>query len=394
MILFLDTETTGLPKNYKAPCTDVDNWPRILQLAWLLKTESNEPFLGECDMIKPDGWVVPDEPFWNDNNLTMARAENEGLPIREALKKLSDALAKAHTIVCHNIDFDVPILQAELIRAGIPHELNVEQICTMKTSTDICQIPGPYGFKWPKLEELWSWLWPDIAPLEGAHDAGQDCWHTAECYFELKKRGLLPIKQSGDITYSNIKRYDGMPAEQYFRLGGISHSFLKREKAGVVEKFSPSPKMLLGSMVDKILTEPSNVNVKDPLFPIAKKISVTIKNTFGDLIERFVPQVSYTAEAHYAGLTITTTGRLDWLLPKHAVIDLKFTTAKKLEPVVDFFGYRNQVWNYAKMAEVPKAYILAYSEPLGECLPIFPVDVSSNYNEFWAKGILKHGSIR
>ena len=35
MYLLFDTETTGLPKNWKAPVTDVDNWPRLVQIAWL-----------------------------------------------------------------------------------------------------------------------------------------------------------------------------------------------------------------------------------------------------------------------------------------------------------------------------------------------------------------------
>jgi len=35
MYLFFDTETTGLPKNWKAPIEDLNNWPRLVQLAWL-----------------------------------------------------------------------------------------------------------------------------------------------------------------------------------------------------------------------------------------------------------------------------------------------------------------------------------------------------------------------
>jgi len=30
MYLFFDTETTGLPRNWKAPVTDLDNWPRMV----------------------------------------------------------------------------------------------------------------------------------------------------------------------------------------------------------------------------------------------------------------------------------------------------------------------------------------------------------------------------
>jgi uncharacterized protein YprB with RNaseH-like and TPR domain len=35
MYLFFDTETTGLPKNWKAPVTDLNNWPRLVQFAFL-----------------------------------------------------------------------------------------------------------------------------------------------------------------------------------------------------------------------------------------------------------------------------------------------------------------------------------------------------------------------
>ncbi len=34
--LFFDTETTGVPRNYKAPSSDTRNWPRLVQLACVL----------------------------------------------------------------------------------------------------------------------------------------------------------------------------------------------------------------------------------------------------------------------------------------------------------------------------------------------------------------------
>ena len=36
MYLIFDTETTGLPKKFNAPITDLDNWPRLVQLAYLV----------------------------------------------------------------------------------------------------------------------------------------------------------------------------------------------------------------------------------------------------------------------------------------------------------------------------------------------------------------------
>lgn len=402
MILFFDIETTGLPRNYKAPYTDLENWPRITQLAISVRHENGQIYHEQSALIKPDGWTIPtreeliltgnkDPEFFVRNNMSTERCQSEGDDIYFVLNEMISFIDQCHTIVAHNLDFDLPVLQAELIRAGLPHTINLEQVCTMKISTDICQIPGPYGWKWPKLEELVAWLG---GKMEGAHDAGNDVSACADCYFQLKERGLLPAKRSGIITYSNIKQYDNLPADQYFKLGGCSHSFLKREKSGVVEKFEPTQKMLMGTLIDRILTEPDKVDVTDPNYTKARKIAICIKNTFGDLIDRFIPQVSFVADMHYAGLTMSTNGRLDWLLPKHAVIDLKFTSAKTLAPIVEHFGYRNQVWNYAKMAQVPKGYIIAYSDAIGDCLPVFPVDVSTGYNEFWAQGILKHGSVK
>tara|TARA_B110000908_G_C9962776_1_gene317636 strand:+ start:106 stop:219 length:114 start_codon:yes stop_codon:yes gene_type:complete len=34
-ILFFDTETTGLPKDFNAPIEEVENWPRLVQLGYL-----------------------------------------------------------------------------------------------------------------------------------------------------------------------------------------------------------------------------------------------------------------------------------------------------------------------------------------------------------------------
>ena len=42
MYLIFDTETTGLPKDWKKPYTDTDNWPRAIQIAWQLHDEMGE----------------------------------------------------------------------------------------------------------------------------------------------------------------------------------------------------------------------------------------------------------------------------------------------------------------------------------------------------------------
>ena len=59
MYLIFDTETTGLPKNWKAPITDTDNWPRCIQIAWQIH-DSNGAIVSHKDyLIKPDNFTIP-----------------------------------------------------------------------------------------------------------------------------------------------------------------------------------------------------------------------------------------------------------------------------------------------------------------------------------------------
>ena len=59
MFLIFDTETTGLPKNYNAPLTDFDNWPRMVQLAWQLHDDTGHPIDVQNYIVKPEGYVIP-----------------------------------------------------------------------------------------------------------------------------------------------------------------------------------------------------------------------------------------------------------------------------------------------------------------------------------------------
>ena len=59
MYLFFDTETTGLPKNWKAPVTDLNNWPRLVQLAFLYYDNNGNKISGGDFIIKPEGFTIP-----------------------------------------------------------------------------------------------------------------------------------------------------------------------------------------------------------------------------------------------------------------------------------------------------------------------------------------------
>lgn len=61
MYLFFDTETTGLPRNWKAPVTDLNNWPRMIQIAWILCDTAGNRINTHSYIIKPEGFTVPVE---------------------------------------------------------------------------------------------------------------------------------------------------------------------------------------------------------------------------------------------------------------------------------------------------------------------------------------------
>jgi len=192
------------------------------------------------------------------------------------------------------------------------------------------------------------------------------------------------------ISYSNIKKHVNLGWDEYCSLPGYSHSFLKSESCGLRQQVEVTGNMRLGSLVDAIITG-GNIDMASPLYPAARDIASKINGAFGDLIARFEKQVSYTAEMEHKSFKMPVRGRLDLLLPGVATIDLKITKSRAIEPLINHFGYDNQLWHYAKMARTPKGYLMVYSIPLKRTL-IFSRPIDTSVNEFWAEKIIKFGS--
>ncbi len=201
------------------------------------------------------------------------------------------------------------------------------------------------------------------------------------------------------LTYSNTKRFENMSFESYLQMAGdsdkfYSHSFLKSEQAGVSPLFIASQKVKLGKMVDAILMDPDEVDISLPEFADGRKIASAIRNQFKSLIDNFIPQVSYTSTLRYKGLEMNVCGRLDWELPKHAVIDLKVTDAKtdkEFAKVIDFMGYSNQMHNYRCLSGVSASYLLPYSTKSKTCLSVVKMEYSPDAEQFWKDAVLKFG---
>ena len=190
MYLFFDTETTGLPKNYQAPLDDFSNWPRIVQIAWSLYDADGYHWESSSYIIKPEGFIISEEVA-KIHRITQERALREGVDLGLALEHFLRDVASVDYLVAHNIDFDEKIIGSELLRAKLANPfVTANKICTMKTSAAYCRIPnGRGGYKWPNLTELYSNLFKTGFPE--AHDALVDVKACADCFFELKRKGVV-----------------------------------------------------------------------------------------------------------------------------------------------------------------------------------------------------------
>ncbi|MFH1208239.1 MAG: 3'-5' exonuclease [Candidatus Omnitrophota bacterium] len=191
MYLFFDTETTGLPKSWKAPIFDLGNWPHIVQIAWALFDEGGAQLALRDHMIKPEGFVIP-ENATAIHGISTEKALKKGRPIAEVLREFSEGVRGAARLIAHNLDFDEKMVRVELLRQGMPDVLQSvpahQKICTMKNSTKHCKIPGPYGDKWPKLSELHIKLFD--SDFKDQHNAAADVLCCAKCFFELRRRAI------------------------------------------------------------------------------------------------------------------------------------------------------------------------------------------------------------
>ncbi len=189
MYIFFDTETSGLPKRWDAPASDFNNWPRIVQLAWVCCDENGNQTSEQVRLIKPDGFTIEPGAAKVHGISTQYAIEN-GEPLEPILKEFGAAVEASSLLVAHNIDFDRKIAGAEFLRASLPNVLDdIRRSCTMTESTNYCKLPGRYGYKWPTLDELHRKLFNKS--FSGAHDASADCAACMRCFFKLKELGYV-----------------------------------------------------------------------------------------------------------------------------------------------------------------------------------------------------------
>jgi DNA polymerase-3 subunit alpha len=236
MFLIFDTETTGLPKRDNAPLEELDNWPRLVQIAWQMHDHSGK-FLGAKNhIIRPEGFTIPYSAE-KVHGISTEKALKDGEDLRKVLSEFASDISKSSLVIAHNIDFDINVIASEFLRNGIENDfLSKKKFCTKVESTDFCAIPGGRGgkYKWPNLAELYQKLFQE--GFSDAHNASADVEATSRCFLELVRLGVIK-PSSLSLSAEEIKVFSLANPEKILPAGveTISH---KKEGKSKPEKAS------------------------------------------------------------------------------------------------------------------------------------------------------------
>jgi DNA polymerase-3 subunit alpha len=256
MYLIFDTETTGLPKRWDAPITDINNWPRCVQIAWQLHDEMGKLIEHQDYLVKPEGFNIPYDAE-RIHGISTELADNEGVFLAEVLEKFNIALSKTKFIVGQNLGFDINIMGCEFHRLGIESPMSAMPIldtCTEVTAT-LLKLPGGRGgkFKLPTLTELHQYLFN--VPFGEAHNATADVEATTRCFFELIRNEVFTKKEL-EVEQEYFEDFQ-LKNPRQIQLIGLKHINLKeasdkiRQQLGgkktetVSKEFNSASKQLL-----------------------------------------------------------------------------------------------------------------------------------------------------
>jgi len=243
-ILVLDTETTGKlpPHKYGQPFPPSDAYPYITQLSWMMYNAETKTVETSDDYIQVPVSIPISEEITRITGITRALLTERGKPIVDVLMALYRAYIRADFVVAHNIHFDAQVIRQEIyrnreslyqktgsyeivrqMRALFTKEFDrlneIEQVCTMKSSIQLCAIPFPEsrlsilatvalqdanmevpppkkppGKKFPTLAELYMTLFPeDTLPIH-MHNAITDVAVCLRCFLKLREYPDLPLE--------------------------------------------------------------------------------------------------------------------------------------------------------------------------------------------------------
>lgn len=196
MILFLDTETSGLPQ-FGLP-HDHPMQPGLVQLGMVLCEEDGRE-RASLELIVQQTLPIP-RGASDVHGITNEIAKRCGVPLTMAVASYQQFAKLADTLVAHNLPFDERIMATAIHRAnrsnGVHNSPPLKRVCTMELAEPVLRLPatdrmkaaGRGGqFKKPSLAECYRYFFHE--EIQGAHSALADARACARIYFQVVLRG-------------------------------------------------------------------------------------------------------------------------------------------------------------------------------------------------------------
>ncbi len=208
-VVIFDTETNGLPLNWKRDgINEPNNWPDLVSICWMVYDNGQHKWT-ENYIIRPDGWTINAEST-AIHGISHESAMTAGRPLAEVLDKFKMDIKGCTRLVAHNLNFDMNVMQAaykwRLKEDPLEWWPTNAHFCTMLTATNELKIPNPHGYasyKWPKLDELYTATFNEDAPVN-AHSADRDVDVLQKIYWTRYDTLAPPVATGGWLSYCAI----------------------------------------------------------------------------------------------------------------------------------------------------------------------------------------------
>lgn len=198
-LLFIDTETSGLPKKWNKPYDTPNNWPYVLQVAWLVY-ESNGTLVKEEDFFIQDDSIDIEPSAQKIHGITKEFLKQKGIDKQQVLSSLAKDIDQyCPLIVGHFLELDFHVLNAEYFRIKMPSPLmDKKHFCTMLNTKHLVRNPAA---NYLRLDDLYTLLFH--GSLQQHHNALADVKATADCFFAMLQKD--DINDAKINAQANIK---------------------------------------------------------------------------------------------------------------------------------------------------------------------------------------------
>lgn len=199
-VLVVDTESSGLPKNWKAPYDQMDNWPFVVQLSWFV-------FQWNGTLVKKEDHYIANSDYVIEPSARAIHHISDEILVEKGEERQSvldiysaDLLQYKPIIVGHFVELDFHLINVEYNRIGKKDNplLGLPLFCTMQASA---RLPQMNVNRQLRLVDLYRYFFSEEQPFP--HNALYDAEAAARCFFQM--RDIIPLTREDVIKQKPVR---------------------------------------------------------------------------------------------------------------------------------------------------------------------------------------------